>query len=495
MPARARGWAVKSLMFVPPTYGGVLSKRYTNPSSDTIEVLAGLDEADQVISDLVDGIDRFEQDAENPESCFESLLLLGLLANYNKFEIQNPYQLRLDDFVNQGVIRKLVNSLGAICSKARDAYVTVLDDLPEGWNLNSTLIFLGLRILAPEAKARKSPPTEEETQELFGALPSTYASIALPAYSFTTSNKIFASNLVTLPPPQKSTESPFSAFLSLTSYLAQHAHRSQRCSHYAVFNLLTIQVLFEDPSLAKQLCADDYRLAVRLCRQRAPFLPVVSSLRTPASAILDICTDALSHNLRRRLDVDLYGLALSIMLRVIVALSRSKTRLLHHWAFIWGSLLSLIRFLTQYSTDLSILPNIREMVCSPLTNLVALCLSTGDSFLPNTGTYDDLLYKLVETSVLTRFRDAFNLSKSEHSVNTLISISSHYHSLIQESHGGRTHQSPAAIQTIIKHGYETLNIEERDEFARWEPWRENAWKTELKRMIRTVVEDARQVLE
>ena len=261
--------------------------------------------------------------------------------------------------------------------------------------------------------------------------------------------------------------------------------------------MLTIRVLVEDSILSKQMCVGDHKVAVRLCRQRAPFLPVVSSLRPPASVILDVCTETLSHNLRRRLDVDLYNLALGIMLRVVTALGRSKIRLQHHWAYIWGALLSLIRFLTQYASDLSLLPQIKELICTPLTNLIALCLSTGDLFLPDASTYDDLLYKLIETSALTRFRDAFHLTTppAEHAIHTLIAVSSHYHALIEERHGKRTHQSPTAVQAIIKQGYETLNIEARDEFGRWEPWREGAAKAELKKMIRTVVEDARLIVD
>lgn len=37
--------------------GGVLTKRYTNPSADVIAILAGLDEADVVFTDFVDSID------------------------------------------------------------------------------------------------------------------------------------------------------------------------------------------------------------------------------------------------------------------------------------------------------------------------------------------------------------------------------------------------------------------------------------------------------
>ena len=113
---------------------------------------------------------QFVSDSDTPERVFEPLLLLGLLANYNKFEIQNPYQLRLNDFVNEATIQKLVKSIGVTCARIRDGYTAVQDDLPEGWTWNSTLVFIGLRALAPEAKSKKVPPTEGEAKELFNAL-------------------------------------------------------------------------------------------------------------------------------------------------------------------------------------------------------------------------------------------------------------------------------------------------------------------------------------
>ena len=53
--------------YVPPTnkdqtltafLSAVLSKKYTNPSSDVIEVLAGLDKVDKLITELVSGLER-----------------------------------------------------------------------------------------------------------------------------------------------------------------------------------------------------------------------------------------------------------------------------------------------------------------------------------------------------------------------------------------------------------------------------------------------------
>jgi hypothetical protein len=98
-------------------------------------------------------------------------VLLGLLANYNKFEFQNPYGLRLNDFVNEGTIQKIIRSAGYTCQKLRSQYVDVQEDLPEGWTLNSTLHMIGLGVVAPGPKPEKKPIYDAETaKQMFAKL-------------------------------------------------------------------------------------------------------------------------------------------------------------------------------------------------------------------------------------------------------------------------------------------------------------------------------------
>jgi hypothetical protein len=162
---------------------------------------------------------------------------------------------------------------------------------------------------------------------LISTRPGPEAAILLSTYDFANANKLFCFNLVTLPAEVKTEPAPINAFLSLTSYLIQHAHRSSRASLYTYINLFTIQVLIEDQVLAKRICNEESKTSVRLCRQRQPFLPLVRGDRVLAATILDIAVDGINHNLRRRLDVELYVLCLGILLRTISFLSRSRTRL------------------------------------------------------------------------------------------------------------------------------------------------------------------------
>ncbi|EAS36117.3 uncharacterized protein CIMG_01471 [Coccidioides immitis RS] len=509
--------------------GGVLSKKYTNPSADIITILAGLHEVDQVFSEFVsvlDGIIRngtnldlrskavdsaiaitsgayktglisyfmhrdlfpslmkLVHDSDTPMQIFKPFLLLGLLANYNKFEFQNPYQLRLDDFVNEATISKIVRGVGNTCSILRNSYVAVQDDLPEGWTWSGTLAFFGLGVLAGRSKTQ--PLTTEEIKERFAELPSFEAAVLLSI--------------------------------------------SVRVALYSEANLLSLQILVEDPVLCKQICSDENKRSVRLCRQRTPHLPLVNGDRVLATVIFDIMIDTITHNLRKSLDVFLYSHVMSIILRLLTYVSANKTRLQYHWSELWRSLLTLVRFLTTYATDLSSDPNI-HLLTTDLINLLAFCISAGDTFLPDPASYDDLFYKLVEAGpILSRFREVYKTTfsapskapngKLDHkssqydsskSLALLLRVSTHFHSLLflpekqkedttTESTVPTTHSnkkknlSPREVHSIIKEGYATLSIEPQEGLSNWEKWREADWKPRLKRIGRTAVDDSRTLV-
>ncbi|KAJ9234900.1 hypothetical protein DTO169E5_6367 [Paecilomyces variotii] len=556
--------------------GSVLNKKYTNPSSDVITVLAGLDQVDQVMTEFVAVLDttirsgsnfdlrlkaiktaismtsgayktslityfthrdlfpslmKFIHDSDTHIQIFEPFLLLGLLANYNRFEFQNPYHLRLVDFVNEATIQKIVKGIGVSCAALRNGYVAVQDDVPEGWSLTSTLIFFGLRALAPGARDKASPPTPEEAKEMFAALPAPEAALLLATYDFTNANKLFGYDFVSYAPEKRTEEAPFSSFLSLTSYLLQHAYRSPRVSHYAELNLFTLRIIVEDPVLAKRLCSDDGKRAVRLCRQRQPYLPVVQGERILATVIFDIMIDTITHNLRRRLDINIYSHTIAILLRLFTYLSSNKVRLAYHWSELWRTLLSLMRFLTTYASDLSSSPEINILTTS-LVNLLAFSVSAGDTFLPDPASYDDLFYKLVETGpILTKFGEVYKLHAPSSStatksaadlpstkdapsnitaIDTLLSVSSHFHSLlfmpeknadVKPATSGdepatvrKRNLSPRQVHQIIKQGYDTLSIQTHEGLDAWEKWREAVYKPELKRAARCAVEDARKLV-
>lgn len=227
----------------------------------------------------------------------------------------------------------------------------------------------------------------------------------------------------------------------------------------------------------------------------------------------------------------------------------NKIRLTYHWSELWRTLLSLMRFLTTYATDLTSNPKTHTLTSS-LADLMAFCVSAGDTFLPDPASYDDLFYKLVETGpVISKFRDVYaftstttgtGASTTPHlekpaavsvtanndvhaaAVDTLLSVSTHFYTLLFHSEGGsdataaarvapspkpdgeptpvalpaikKKNLSPREVHRIIKQGYDTLSIQPPEGLTTWSRWRETEWKGELKRAARCAVDDARQLV-
>lgn len=237
-------------------------------------------------------------------------------------------------------------------------------------------------------------------------------------------------------------------------------------------------------------------MSVRLCRQRSPYLPSARGDRVFAASLLDTMIDGINHNLRRRLDVELYILCVGTILRIISHLSRSRTRLQYHWSELFRSLLALVRFLNTYQADLKDALHIENLL-DDLVNLIALSLSAGESFLPTPAAYDDLFYKLVETGEnLVKFRDSYDLGKRPtSSIDTLISVSTHYNQLLEDGASKRgKHLTSAQVAGVIKQGYETLSIQAKEGLDSWEKYREADRRTFLKKMARTTVADVKNLI-
>ncbi|KAL9068698.1 MAG: hypothetical protein Q9161_006012 [Pseudevernia consocians] len=537
--------------------GLILTKRYTNPSADIITVLAGLDEVDAVFFEFANAIEsnirtgrsaeirskaidvalsltsgayqtslvsyfahrdlfpalmKAIQESNNPELVFKPFLLLGLLANYNKFEFRNPYRLRLEDFVNEGAIQKIVQGIGSACSRSRNFYVAIQEDVAEGWTVGSTLAYIGLGVLAPSKGAAPTQPKADDMKEGFANLPNPGAAVLLGVYDFTNANKVFCSSLVSCTSTSKTVEAPFSAFLSYTSYLVHHAYRSPRARVYGLLNFLVLRIIIEDLALCKVLCDPENPLPVRLCRQRQPFLPPTPKSRPAAAPILDLLVDSINHNLRRHLDIPFYISCIGLIHRLLSYLTFTRTRLTYHWSLLWQTLLSFLRFLTTYAPSLTVQDPDLPLLINPFLATLALAVTSGESFLPDLAAYDDLFYKLVEAGdYLSRFKKAFHMHLTEPSENInatsngpttapidiLIQVAAHYHDLVEAEKGkGRmgNNMSPREVSKVIRQGYDTLSLPAMEGLDRWDRFREGDERGMLKRMARVAVEDTKKLL-
>ena len=401
----------------------------------------------------------------------------------------------------------MIESVGWTCTLLRELYIAIQDDTPATWSIGGTLSYVGLGALAgakPAAPVLTEEQQREAFQEQYAALfsisvssltdvrPGLEAATLLTLYDFVLANKLFCNRFLTVPSADKGHPAPFSTFISFTSYLYQHAYRTGRATMYSYLSLLVFLVLVEDPTLAKLLC--DTSGSVRLCRQRPPYLPLPKHDRPYAAAILDLLTDAVNHNLRKRLDTSFYIFNLTVLSRLLSYLAKSRTKLAHHWAELWRSLLSFVRFLTTYADDLKSLARTTELI-QVLVDVLFLALTAGETFLPGPAAYDDLFYKLVESSdALVKLRHIYDISPATDKgsrINTLILVSQHYQELIESQRAKKEHLSPREVGKIIKQGYETLSIEAREGPEKEEGgYREAEYRSVLKRVARVAVADA-----
>ena len=256
-------------------------------------------------------------------------------------------------------MKQTVESISSTCIALRQRYISIQDDTPTSWSLGATLSYVGLGALAG---SRPTTPTvsEEQQRELFTEQPGPETASLLTLYDFVISNKLFCYHLITQPSNDKAQPTPFSAFISFDSYLYQHAYRSTRATLYAYLTLLILLVLVEDGTTTKLLCENT--ASVRLCRQRPPYLPLQQGTRSYAATIIDLMTDGINHNIRKKLDTKIYILYHTILFRLITYLAKSRTKLAHHWSELWRSLLSFMRFLTTYPDELKGTFRIQELI-------------------------------------------------------------------------------------------------------------------------------------
>lgn len=187
-----------------------------------------------------------------------------------------------------------------------------------------------------------------------------------------------------------------------------------------------------------------------------------------------------------------------VLSKLLSYLARSRTKIIYHWSEHWRTLLSFVRFLVTYADDMTSLPRTHELV-QAVVDLLVLAMTSGEAFLSDAASYDDLLYKLIESGeVLTKLRDAYSLASATEkysSINILIGVSRHYQELIESQRAKKEHLTPREINKIIKQGYDSLTFEPREgaEMADG-AYREVEYRAVLKRITRVAVGDAAAVV-
>lgn len=99
----------------------------------------------------------------------QALVLCGILANCNKFELYNPYQAKILTVIDLSALGSLSDCVGHACSTVRDRYTAIQDDTPAAWSIGGALSYVGLGAVAG-IKSPPPTPTDDVAKLLFAEL-------------------------------------------------------------------------------------------------------------------------------------------------------------------------------------------------------------------------------------------------------------------------------------------------------------------------------------
>ncbi|RIB30210.1 hypothetical protein C2G38_2153239 [Gigaspora rosea] len=490
---------------------GIFAKKFNNFSSDVINLLTGLNNANTVFTQLVDAIKHLMSDDEAvikyealrlavvivcgnsninqnsineffmendifdplikiiiaPETsyvAYEAIMLLGILSNYNKHESKNPYMTKITEIKDESVFQKILNVVESTCKKCRNHYIEIQDDDETyKYSVSSALSYI---IPWGMSGSTKEQPDITDPEQAF-----TIVAVLLVFYDFVNNNKGFviyiSKSIAEYPESETSLDGhSFLDFLSFTSYLVQH-NRSARTASYIKLLLFVMLILTEDVTFDSRISDGRKSFYVRLCRQRQPLLPSVKNPRPLVCAILDIAIGFINHNMRKKLQIDLYSLVLGIIQRIMSYHKKFKVELSYHWSELWHSLIGLLKFiLSNYDNFQHDHSSINEILV-PTINIINLCIAFGDSFFPDAGTYDKLIYEIVRSNEVfeVNIQDPTKptpqkFSPFEHAFANINTICQHFHLKIEAWKATNRVKTllPEQVLSIINANYDSLNL-------------------------------------
>ncbi|CAG8584694.1 2506_t:CDS:10 [Cetraspora pellucida] len=537
---------------------GIFVKKFNNFSSDVINLLTGLNNADTVFTQLVDAIKHLLEDDETvikyealrlaivvvcgnnninqnsineffmrndifdplikiiiaPETsyvAYEAIMLLGILANYNKHESKNPYMAKIIAIKDETVFKKILDTVASTCKKCRNYYIEIQDDEETyKYSVSSALSYVGAILPWGMSGSTKEQHDISDPDQAFNQLPSANIAILLVYYDFVNNNKGFVAYISkSIAEYQINSESEtnsygpyFLDFLSFASYLVQH-NRSARTASYVKLSLLVLLILTEDVTFDSRISDERKSYYVRLCRQRQPLLPSVRNPRPLVCAILDISLGFINHNMRKKLQIDLYSLVLGIIQRIMLYHKKFKVVLSYHWSELWHSLIGLLKFIhSNYDNFQQDRSSINEILISAITT-INLCISFGDSFFPDAVTYDKLFYEIVRSnevfeglSKIVNIQDPVKpsqkFSPTEQAFVNINTICQHFHLKIEAWKAANRAQTllPEQVLAIINANYDSLNLITPEKLDNYTSYSEIPYHVPfVRQVLRLVVED------
>ncbi|RNA29751.1 hypothetical protein BpHYR1_047164 [Brachionus plicatilis] len=259
--------------------------------------------------------------------------------------------------------------------------------------------------------------------------------------------------------------------------------------------------LFHDPNLAYSVFLYKAKLRHRkITTEKAP----VS--RPLACSILDLMIEFVQSHLMKNFPFELYLMSLGIIQRLMCYQKKYRIRLDFNWQNLWNSLINVIKFITSYETTLISKGHNIFLLYSKIIIILNIFITYGDAFLPNAETYDYLYYDIMRMrhifdnllSLLNR--SVSSVDHKEYAVRVynqmcnVKSIINHFTPRI-DSWSVANHVPSLTEQQvleIVRTNYDSLTLKLEDDLDQYERYQENPHETNFFiNLTKRIINDAR----
>ncbi|KAH9824984.1 hypothetical protein DFH28DRAFT_1077448 [Melampsora americana] len=380
--------------------------------------------------DLFSTLAGIVSDPRTISMTFDGVLLLGLLANFRRFESRNPYLVRMEDYVDEKAMERIITLSVLALADVRSGYMSVQE---EGTSSILGNVMGALSLIKP---SNPIPPSEP-----FRSHPIRPTCILLPIFDFLRANTTFLNVLM-------SDDEFWAEFLSFSSYLFSHASASKRSRAYARLVIVMLIVLVEEGGLV--LSQAERQVKVKFCRQM--------NREPPICSILDLSILFLRHNLRRELEIESYLDCLRLVHCILVNVQTHQIRLKYDWSELWRALVSIGSLIGGRNGELNQYPKI-DKVAQQILDVFSFAVIWSENLFIDTNGISGLYYEILRAShTIRQLLKIGGVSSNESLNQTILS-----HSKTSSSASAGTIEGGKNLEMILK-SYEGLMKRK----SRWE---------------------------
>jgi hypothetical protein len=478
-----------------------------------------------MITDLFDTFMQIVKDSSSPtDMAFNVILILMTLANYQKYESQNPYLKHLAELDDVDILRAFASVIAVVCMQLNKQYSLVMTQ-PAGVFSRLTGFFSGFISTSRGGSQQEDPSITSPSSSPPGA--SMIGAFLLTFYELVHLNPHFmkaalgATN-TNIDTSDHNNSSPQNSPRRVDTYEPGRGHILQ---HFLTF----CSYLFVDLKDTRSLTYTKLCLLTLICLTECndvnnalhdptiisvPVSPSPISASGPVSGtadnkeqwalacvVLDVLNAFMKQNLKKfqTVGVDLYMRAVGCVHRVLSYEKRTGTRLTYRWKDMWNTLLMIIKHVTS---DTALHTPDALSLCMQVITVFNLFITYGDTFLPSPSDYDDLYYELMRVSkmldqfysIVERNDPAGHMTINLLNIKTIIS---HFSAKIEQW----THANPEVTLTpdrvlkVIKDNYDSLKLKLQENLDHYENYIEYPKEVAFfRQLIRTLVSDIKATL-